>query len=166
MTDKYKILVPYLILLLGVVTACVPDMTVQGYSMLLGLVSLILGYIFRSRAVEDDLVWHHATFMIRTIWIWSLFLSIGIVGAGYIVSIQGDMSAIQSLMDSANSGSIPSEAEIDAAGSTFFDTNFNLILKTTLMWLAPAQVYAVWRIYKGLSRAMNGYRVQNLRSWF
>ncbi|OIN85203.1 MAG: hypothetical protein AUJ12_10075 [Alphaproteobacteria bacterium CG1_02_46_17] len=166
MTDKQKILLLYLIFFGGVVTAYIPNMTVQGYSMLFGLVSLILAYIFRARADEDDLVWHHSTFMIRTIWIWSLFLSLGMIGAGYIVGTQADMSALQNIMDMATSGSIPDEAEMDAAGRAYFDTNFNLILKTTLMWLAPAQVYAVWRIYKGLSRAMNGYRVQNLRNWF
>ncbi|MBE2190624.1 MAG: hypothetical protein KDJ26_01440 [Alphaproteobacteria bacterium] len=166
MNNNQKNIGLYVLLSLGVVLGCLPDMTMQSYSALVIFVALILAYFFRARAKKDDLVWHHSTFVVRTIWIWSLFLLIGMMGAGYIMQTQGDMSAVDRIMEAASSGIIPSEADIEAASQDYFSTNYDLILRTTLMWLAPAQVYAVWRIFKGLSRALKGYRVQNLRGWF
>lgn len=165
-SDKQKNTFLYVLLLVGVIVGCLPDASMQGISALLGLVALMAAYAIRSKAKEDDLVWHHSTFVIRTIWIWSLFLVIGMVGAALVIQMNADMSAITDLVNSANSGIIPTEGDVDLTMQKFMDTNYDMMLRTTIIWLAPAQVYAVWRSYKGLSRAWLGYRVANLRSWF
>nr|HPQ50912.1 hypothetical protein [Alphaproteobacteria bacterium] len=85
MNNNQKNIGLYVLLSLGVVLGCLPDMTMQSYSALVIFVALILAYFFRARAKKDDLVWHHSTFVVRTIWIWSLFLLIGMMGAGYIM---------------------------------------------------------------------------------
>ncbi|HNQ92629.1 MAG TPA: hypothetical protein PKI93_06830 [Alphaproteobacteria bacterium] len=166
MTDKNKNYILYISLLIGVVSGCMPHMTMQTVSAVVVFVALILAYFIRSREEEDHLVWHHATFVIRTIWIWSLFIVIGMVGAGFTVQMTADMSAIDALTARIMEGMVPSEYDIEASTQAYLNTNYNLILTTTIAWLAPAQVYALWRVYKGLSRAKDGYRVQNLRGWF
>lgn len=165
-SDKQKIASLYVPLLVGVIFGCLPDASMQGISALLDLIVLIAAYGIRSEAKEDDLVWHHSTFVIRTIWIWSLFLVIGMAGAALVIQMNADMGAITDLVNSANSGIIPTEGDVDLTMQKFMDTNYDMMLRTTIIWLAPAQVYAVWRSYKGLSRAWLGYRVANLRSWF
>lgn len=166
MADIQKNLILYLPLLVGVVLGCVPDMSMQSYSAMVVFATLILAYIVRSRQEGDSLVWHHSTFVIRTIWIWSFFIAVGMIGAGITVQMTADMSAIDTLSARIMEGMVPNEYEIEAATQSYIDTNYNLILTTTIAWLAPAQVYAVWRVFKGLSRAKQGYRVQNLRGWF
>lgn len=156
----------YVLLLIGIVAGCIPSTPMQGLSVVVDLIALVSAYLFRSKAQEDDLIWHHSTFVIRTIWIWSLFLVIGVIGSSLFIQMNADMSAITDLINSVNSGTIPTESDVDLTMQKFMETNHDMMLRTTIIWLAPAQVYAVWRVYKGLSRAWVGYRVANLRSWF
>lgn len=156
----------YVLLLMGIVIGCIPFTSMQALSVVIDLIALVSAYSFRSKAQNDDLVWHHATFVIRTIWIWSLFLVIGVIGSSLFIQMNADMSAITDLINSVNSGMVPTESDIDLTMQKFMETNQDMMLRTTIIWLAPAQVYAVWRVYKGLSRAWVGYRVANLRSWF
>lgn len=166
MTDKQKNFTLYLTLLVGVVLGCMPQMDMQTYSALIVFVSLTLAYFIRGRETGDTLVFHHATFVIRTIWIWSLFMILAMIGAGVTIQTSADMSVIDDLLARISSGMLPDESALDSTIQSFLEMNYNLILTTTIAWLAPAQVYALWRVYKGLSRAKDGYRVQSLRSWF
>ena len=164
-TPQQKIIALYAAFGLCVITTSIPNMSVQNYAMLLTLVVLIAGYLLRKKSSEDSLESHHATFVIRTIWIWSAVLVFGMMGAGWMVYEHGDASAITTMANSIMEGATPTEDDMNQAAETYFDTNYDLIFKSMLQWLAPAQLYAVWRIARGLSRALKGYRVQNLRSW-
>lgn len=162
----HKILGLYAVLAFGVLMSCLPYMTAQNVGAVAVLLALIFSYVLESKSDKDSLETHHAIFIIRTIWIWTTFLLIGLCGAGYVVSQQGNMAAIDQLMGMINSGGIPTEADIQAASEAYLNDNTDLILKTALVWLAPAQIYAVWRLARGLSRAVKGYRINNFRSWF
>lgn len=166
MSEKHKNLSLYIGLLVAVISGCLPDMSMQGLSTILVFVVLTVGYFFRARAKQDDLVWHHATFVIRTVWIWSIFAIIGMIGAGYQIYSQGDASMIDAFMSQVMNGLIPTDADIQNVSDSYMAANENLMIAATLIWIAPAQVYALWRTYKGLSRALAGYRVQNLYGWF
>ncbi len=165
-SDKHKNTLLYGLLLVGVIVGCIPATSMQSISFLIDLIALLAAYGIRSKAKEDDLVWHHSTFVIRTIWIWSLFLLIGTIGSALMIQMKADMTAVDDLINSVNGGNIPTETDVNLMMQKFMDTNFDMMFRTTIVWLAPAQVYAVWRVYKGLSRAWLGYRVANLRSWF
>lgn len=164
--DQRKNAALYLSLLIGVVAGCLPYGTAQGVSAILVIVALVLAYVLRDKQSPDSLVSHHATFVIRTIWIWSLFLMVGVVGAALVISSQADMSAIDALMNRINAGNIPTEDDIRMASDTYMADNFDLMLRTAIIWLAPAQVYALWRVVKGFTRAWSGYRLQNVKGWF
>jgi hypothetical protein len=88
------------------------------------------------------------------------------MGAGIMISQSGDMTALDTLLEDAMNGAQPSEESLDQATANYFNTNYALILKTTILWLTPAQTYAAWRIARGLPRAIKGYRLPNVRAWF
>ena len=163
---RYKILALYVVFSFAVLMGCLPNMSAQNAGAIAAFILLISAYIFESKHASDSLETHHAIFIIRTIWIWSIFLLIGMCGAGYVVSQQGDMSAIDLLMNNVTNGIVPTEDDINVTLDSYFNTNSSLILKTALIWLAPAQIYAVWRIALGATRAYKGYRILNFRGWF
>lgn len=164
--DQRKNAALYLSLLIGVVAGCLPYGSAQGISAILVIVALVLGYILRDKEGAGSLVAHHATFVIRTIWIWSLFLMIGMIGAAFVIYRQGDASAIDDMVNSIYGGMIPTEADIQAVSDRYIMDNYDLMVRTAIIWLAPAQVYALWRVVKGFSRAWSGYRLQSVKGWF
>lgn len=165
MTARHKLISLYSSFGLCVLTSCIPNMDAQNIAMLGTLLLLIGAYVLRSKSAEDSLEAHHATFVIRSIWIWSFVFLLGMMGAGWMVFQNGDNSAFDTLMSSIENGGVPTDADMEQTMQNYFNTNFPLILKTTLLWMAPAQIYAAWRIARGLSRGLKGYRIQNLRSW-
>lgn len=166
MTTNQKTTGLYVTLGLCVLMTCTPVMALQNFAGLLSLILLITAYILRYKSDKESLESHHATYIIRTIWVWSAFVILGMIGAGMMISQNGDMSAIDDLINSANNGFIPDEDGVEQTVNAYFETNYALILKTTLMWLAPAQIYAIWRITRGLPRAMKGERLPNEKAWF
>lgn len=166
LTPPQKITALYAAYGLCVVMTCLPDMTMQNVAAIMTFILLAALYLLRSKWPEDSLEAHHTTFIIRTIWIWSAFLILGMIGAGMVISQNGDMSALDQLSSDIANGMPPTEDAMNQSAKAYFETNYDLILKTTLMWLSPAQIYAVWRIARGLSRALKGYRLSNIKSWF
>lgn len=165
MTTKHKIIALYASFGACVLISSILNMTAQNIALIGTILILIAAYILRSKSAEDSLEAHHATFVIRSIWIWSFVFLIGMMAAGWSLSQNGDNSAFDALLSSAENGNTPTEADMQQAMNQYFDTNFALLLKTTLLYTAPAQIYAAWRVARGLARGLKGHRVQNLRSW-
>lgn len=162
---RHKILSLYAVYSFAILMGCLPNMDAQNISAITTILLLIAAYVFESKHTPDSLETHHAIFVIRTIWIWSTFLLLGIIGAGFIVATKGDMSTIDQFMDGINNGVVPTEDDINALTQSYFESNATLIIKTALVCLGPAQIYASWRIIRGAMRAFKGYRIQNFRSW-
>lgn len=163
---RHKILSLYAIFSFAILMGCLPNMDAQNISAIAIIILLIAAYIFKSKNGPDRLETHHAIFVIRTIWIWSTFLLLGIIGAGFIIATSGDMSTIHQFMDSVNNGIVPTEDDINTLTQSYLESNSTLIIKTAVVCLAPSQIYASWRIIRGAMRAFKGYRIQNFRSWF
>ena len=143
----------------------VPNYMAQNLCFSLILVILILTYILRGFAKADSLEHHHFTFIIRSIWIYSLFASIGIVGASWMVYEKADPSAIDALLAQINSGAIPTMEDLEIAEKNYLDTNMMLILESIILWMLPALLYLVWRVARGSIRAFKNYRILNIYSW-
>lgn len=165
MTTKHKIIALYASFGACVLTSSILNMTAQNIALIGTMLILIAAYILRSKSAEDSLEAHHATFVIRSIWIWSFAFLLGMMGAGWSVYQNGDNSVFDAIMSSVQGGNVPTDADMEQAMQQYFESNFNLILKTTLLYTAPAQLYAAWRLARGCSRGLKGHRVQNLRSW-
>lgn len=165
-SDRHKILFLYLSFLIGLGMGCIVTPFSQTVAFIAVTAALVFAYVFESQAQKGDLLEHHSIYMIRTIWIWSGFLFVMLNGASIQIQLNGDMSAIQGLVDRIYGGEIPSLTEISESGRAYILDNYDLFVRTCLMWAAPVQVYGVYRVAKGLARAVKGYRLKDLRSWF
>ncbi len=160
-----KIIPLYIALAFSILAGCIPHMMAQNIGAFGSLLVLISAYIMESKHHKESLEAHHCIYIIRTIWIWSAFLIISLIGAGIDVSDKADMSAIDDLTANILNGMIPTEMQMQAAVNKCLDTNLELILRTTVIWVAPAQLYGTWRCIRGFARARHGFRLANPRSW-
>ncbi len=142
-----------------------PDYDVFNVGLVMTLLILIAAYIMRSRALEDGLVHHHMTFIIRTLWIYSAIASVSMMAAAWLIYTKGDQSVFTRLQDQAMAGIIPTEDDMRAMEAEYLSTNRGLIVESYLTCMFPALLYLVWRVSRGASRANRNFRVQNLRSW-
>lgn len=143
-----------------------PSYAAQNAGLILIPILLILVYILRMRARLDSLEYHHFTFIIRTLWIYSLLAGIGAIGASWVVYRDGDSSAIDALIGQIQSGIPPAQQDLEATGHSYIDANMNLILRSMMLWMSPAFLYMIWRVTRGSMRAYKNYRVHNIYSWF
>ncbi len=165
--DKTRIKILSIYALTGGAALCggIPTYMAQNLCLSLILVTLILTYILRGMSKDDSLEHHHFTFIIRSIWIYSFFASIGMIGASWMVYDKADSSAIDTLLDQVNSGAIPSMADLEAAEQRYLDTNMPLILESVILWMFPGLLYLLWRVARGSVRAFKNYRILNIYSW-
>lgn len=141
----------YIGLFACIILTSMPNTMLQNFAALFSIVFIIAAYILRKKLIADSFEHNHASFIIRTFWIWSSLLVIGMVIAGLIISKYGDMTAIDNLTNAAMNGEIPDEAAANRTAAEYFATNFQLILKTTILCLLPAQIYAGIKTFKGYS---------------
>lgn len=159
---RFEILALYALVGLCGILGGIPTYDMQNMAMLLTIIMLIGLYIVRSREKEDSLMRHHATFMIRSIWIYSFFFVIAMSAAIYTVYKIGNVSVFSMLMDSIQSGAIPSHDEMENSVIQMMADNNEILLS----WLALPCLYMVIRVIRGGSRAYRNYRLINIYSWF
>ena len=164
--ERMSIIFFYTLCALLAAIACVPLMGAQNIGLTGILFALILTYIKRSFSEVDSLEHHHLTYIIRTIWIYSLFAAVGILGAGWMIYNDGNNAAIEALTSMIEQGSAPTEGDIETTVNTYLADNQNLILQSMVMWMLPSLLYFIWRIGRGLERGWKNYRVSNIYAWF
>jgi uncharacterized membrane protein len=161
--NQKKIINIYSAFVASLLMQVIPSVAIQTFGLLL-LICVFFGcYFYRSKEDKGSLIENHTTFIIRTFWIWSLFLLIAMGAAVFwILGTGGHEILIQSIDTILGGGSIPSEAELMRIANRFFLNN----LIALVVCFGPCIIYIAYRICKGLSRALKGYRVDNEKSWF
>jgi uncharacterized membrane protein len=154
MTSHQKIIGYYVAFAICAVTACIPHMTVQTFSVIFAFVSIIAFYFVRKNWAKNTPHYNEASFVIKSFWIWSAFYVLGMVVAGILIIVYGDMTAMNQWMESIMQGAVPDEAELKRVTEEYLDKNMDLIVKATILSIAPAQIYAIWRIKTGLTRIL------------
>lgn len=162
---RLRILSLYALFVLVLVFGFFPYALLQNVSIWLCLLLIVLAYVFRARAQDDDLEHHHAQYIIRSVWVFSLIALVGMFGAGFAIGREADSSALDDLLSLVQTGGMVSEKDVESAFQRYFETNEALIFRRFLLFMAPAQLYAAWRLVRGLPRAMRGYRVSHPKSW-
>ena len=142
-----------------------PNYDVMGIGLTLPLPLLIAAYIMRSRSIEDSLVHHHMTFVIRTLWIFMSLSLLLLHIAAWLIYTKGDNSVFTQIMDQASSGIMPDMSAMEEMESQYLAANHDLIIESYMTSMFPALLYLVWRVSRGASRANRNFRIQNLRSW-
>ncbi len=156
----------------SLVMTFIPMAIFAGLAMVLFIGVLMAAYHLRDKAGDGGLVENHMTFIIRTIWIVSLFGVFTILaGTAYLIPLidyapmdpcmyklmnaldmYGDLAAMEKLC----------EPDIRA----FITANMNALITATVISGGPLVIYLVYRLAKGLSRALKGYRIQDPKGWF
>lgn len=149
-TDKLKY--SYFAFIFCIITSSVPQMTVQNLSLLFSLFLIITLYVIRKKWDKESSEHKEMGELIKSYWIWSVLFIVGIMCAGVLVSSFGDMTAINAWTESVVNGAVVDEEEMKRVTAEYMDTNFSLIITSTILSILPAQIYAILRIKSGLSR--------------
>lgn len=125
---------------------------------------MIAAYFLRSKSEEHDLMDNHTTYIIRTIWIGSLYLSIGVIAATILISPRIDQSAIQGAVDAYLAGDA-SAIQDPKILMQLLEDNFNLFIYMGVPLVTPGILFLIYRCVYGVTRAAKGYRLAKPQSW-
>ncbi len=155
--EKTNIMTLYIGLIISTILNFVPITSAQVFGSIFFLVLLITAYIYRAKSEEKTLQNSHSHYIIKTIWVFSLFLLIGIILAGLF----SDNTALQNTIDNAKNGIMASEAELENILTNYLQNNFFVFALT----IGPSFLYFIYRLYKGVTYAKNNTPIKNLKSW-
>ena len=155
MTSQDQLKYSYWAFALCVITCSVPQMMVQTFAMFFSIVMLIAFYVLRSRKTKETFEHNEFSALIKSFWVWSGIYVGGVFIAGILISTFGDMSAIHEWTEAVVQGAVPDEDSLKLATQKYMESNFNLMIGSTLLSILPAQIYAIIRIKQGLQRLAN-----------
>ena len=178
--DRKKVLNVYAILGAGLILGFIPTMLAAGLCLLFMLVALIAAYMIRIGSLDDSLAQNHMTYIIRTIWIGSFIsiitLSMGIYYMLQVVDNAPLQLCIENIMSSpgANAGSINSMMLnqdyvmnlFNPCMNEFLTTNARALMISMGIIVLPIVLYFAVRYFRGLMRALRGYRLSKPEGWF
>lgn len=148
----------YAVLLVVTIGSFVPYMGIAGICSIMFVVVFIALYVYRARAVEDDLLHNHTTYLIRSIWISSLLMIIGFP----IFYVMGDHFVIEQMYQNVAAGhSIPTQNDLHLLSAQYMKDN----VSAAIISFAPCVLYFLYRLLRGTERAIKGYRILNPRGW-
>lgn len=167
MNETNRILILYGVLLASVIAISIITPTAQMIAAIGIYGTLFASYVMRKMHHIDDIVTNHMIYISRTIWIWTLFLFFGVLGIVILILLNGDWTEINHMSAQIMSGAgTPDEAATTQSMQKFSADNEKLVIFSLIICILPAQIYALWRIYKGVVRAKGGYRIQRPQNWF
>lgn len=161
--QKNRLLQLYSIFAAGLFLQFVPDAFLGIMSACLLCTVLIASYVFRYKSQGQDLQHNHTTYIIRTFWIGSLYLLIGILAASVLVYPQIDHTPVTQAVDEVMAGN--TNINTNAIMMNLFWANKNLLLFIGIPLIAPGILFFIYRCVYGTSRVIKGYRVPNPYSW-
>lgn len=138
---------------------------------------LIMAYVVRTDTEHGSLSENHMTFIIRTIWIGSLFALITTAAASLYFFKTLDNAPLQPCADAilslASGMTEPAAMEriIDnfmamPCWANYWQKNIMIFITGGVIAAGPILIYFAIRYIRGLTRAMKGYRVANPKAWF
>lgn len=139
-----------------------------------GLIAVILffwafigAYIIRGRNDADSFLAHHMTFLIRTVWIGSLFSLITVTAGGIYMLTHADVMAFSTCI--VNTLSLPDmtmiEQETYRCIDGFIALNKGVLLVSVLISAPLPCAYVAYRLIRGALKARHGMRLLHGKSW-
>lgn len=163
--QQNKINILYGILIVSTVLSFVPEVTLQIFSFILLALVLIFASYYKKTDKVDGLLYNHMTYMIGTIWIGSAMLLLGMIAGGIWVHGSADNSAFDAMMAQVEGGNIPTAEDLKATAASYMEINKRLLITSTIVTVGPGVLYIIYRVATGMSRAYQGYRIANPKSW-
>lgn len=135
----------------------IPYIIIQQFGFLLFITLFIATYIYKHQSDPDSLTKNHMIFIIRTIWIGSLILTVGIIAAGLLA----DNTIIHNTVDGVMNGVYFSETELNDILIEYTRQNL-LVFAATIL---PSIGYLIYRFIKGAILANKNQLIPNLKHW-
>ncbi len=158
----------YAVLAVSLIISFLPVAAAAAVAMAMFLGVWIAAYVIRGRAEPNSLTVDHMTFIIRTIWIAGLFALIGMtVATIYLLGVY-DPAALFNCTGavSADADMAAIEAAVKPCMDEFIAANMPYFLTGTAIAAGPVVIYLAYRLTKGLSRALKGHRIGDVKAWF
>lgn len=162
----------------GVIMTLVPALFAAIFALVIITGVLIAAYAARKSAETGGLLENHLTFIIRTIWIASLFAFFTtIIATVYMmqnidytpiyVCMERTLNITQQILLTADTQKLMQIGQQIAqfCMPDFVGANFKVFMNATLIAGAPILAYVLMRFTRGFSRALRGYRMPKPRSW-
>jgi len=172
--EQKSILNLYAVFGVSLILSVLPNIAAAILSLVFFVGVLIAAYAIRKKNEEHSLGENHATYIIRTLWI-SAFISLitTAIATGYMMN-GIDYSTFEpcantlankgvAWMESA--GTMAVYAVIEPCVESFIGFNKTLLMNSVIIAGGPIIIYMAYRMVKGLSRAMRGYRISSPKSW-
>lgn len=156
----------YAALIASVVMQFIPNASVQLFAMLVFLGVFVWCYIARKQFGHATLVENHTTYIIRTIWIFSLGMTIGFILCGIWLYQAADQESLQIFADEVTKAAASeSPPDLTNAYVAMVNANFSVIIWASLITVGPSFIYLGYRLIKGARRGVKGYRIDHPASW-
>lgn len=155
------------------VLGIVPQMSFAFLAMIMFTIATLAAYTARRRAEPDSLTANHMTYLIRTLWITSLFglvtmaVAIAYMLANYDASPL--MDCVNNVASSIGSGTqdvSTLQNHVAPCMDDFTAQNKTVLITATFIGGGPLVIYFGYRLAKGLSRAVKGHRIGDVQNWF
>ena len=156
--QQQNMLTLYIGLFISTIFQFIPSAGAQLFGVLFFVILLIASYIYRAQASQDSLQHSHSGYITKTIWIFSIFLLIGMI----IASFLADNTAINDTMDKAKNGIMMSDTELNSIMSGYIKNNLWVFIST----LGPSFIYFFYRLAKGLNLARHNKNIPDTKNWF
>lgn len=155
--EKKNILQIYGIFLLAVILNFVPSAIISSFGSLLLLIIIVATYIYRAKSNSESLCYNHMCYLIKSFWISSLLLLIGII----LTYLLGDHSIINNTVDGVVQGVMFTPDQLEIILMNYTKQNILVLLLT----LSPSIIYLGYRVVKGMILANKEQKISNLKSW-
>jgi uncharacterized membrane protein len=123
----------------------------------------------RRHANPESLVANHMTYLIRTVWIFTLLALVTVIAATiYVLSVYDPgplQSCIATITAATQAGQNPDPQMLEPCIGNFALANKTTFAIGGLVAGLPAVLYLVYRLARGISRAQKGYRIDNVKNW-
>lgn len=159
--DTVQILALYVFLFVATALCVVPVFDIQniGYS---SLFFILIGlHILHPLCKHESLLDNHVRYMISSLWIWNLFVLVGAIIAGILIAQNTSPVGLEPLMRMFDGSTPVDEKAVYAALNDYIRAYQPSLLDTVRICLFPSQIFLIYRLTRGSTRAVKSYRVSN-----
>ena len=154
---KKNVLIIYAIYIISIILNVIPSTFIQTLGLFSFFTVFIITYIYKSKMKENIFVYSHMKFILKSIWVSSLILLIGMVAAYF----WADHSIIYQTVNTVQNGIFLTESQINGLIMDYMRANIFVFIIT----LTPCLIYLIYRLTKGTSLAKTNQHIDNLKTW-
>lgn len=147
----------YIIYIASLIMNVAPNIAISSFGALLFMVVFLATYVLKFTAKKDSVEYSHYVYLIKTIWIFSLFVLVGCFAAYYF----GDHTIINNIMTDTMNGNVTSVENMSSSLIEYARANkyfFGLIF-------LPVTLHLMYRLGKGVYLARKDFPIENPKSW-